>query len=80
MIPTLRVARRDAVLHFPVQTRVLVARPQSPDPGPRLPLRHLEGPLIGSGEGGGHVVHVQDVHQHLGGGAERERDQKLEKG
>lgn len=62
---TLGVSGSDAVLHFAVESRVLVDGFEGPDPGPRLALCYLKGPLIGLGEGGGHIVHIQDIHQHL---------------
>lgn len=64
-ILTLVIAASDAVLHFAIEPRVLIAGPEGTNPRSGLAFRHLERPLIGSGESGCHIVHVQDIYHHL---------------
>lgn len=60
----------DAVLHLPAGSRVIVVGQEGPDAWAGLPLRDIEGTLIGTREGGTVVVDVVQVHQHLQSGSE----------
>ena len=66
-IHTLGVSSSNAILDFSIESRVSVGGFQGPYTGPGLALRHLIWPLVGFGEGGCHVIHIQDIHQHLQG-------------
>lgn len=76
---TLVISTGDAVLHFAVETGVFIACSEGAHPWAQLALRHLKGTLVLSGEGWRHVVHVQDVYQHLEAGRRQISIQTLTK-
>lgn len=64
-ILTLVISTGDAVLHFAVEPRVFIAGSQGPDPRSWLALSDFEGSFIGFGKSGCHIVHIEDINQHL---------------
>lgn len=62
---TLVVSSGYDVFHFAIEPRVFVTGSKSPDTRSGLPFRHLERSLIGSRERWRHIIHIQNINQHL---------------